>query len=137
MDSKNSTLWEQWNGGGSHTHPMFGSVVQWFYSALGGIKPEEAGMHRFMIAPKPVGTVSYCKSSYNSLFGKIRSEWKKTSGGNFEILIEVPANTSANFVLPDSKIALKDEAGKSIPVKKFGGRYVVDFKSGIYRFSAM
>lgn len=137
MDSKNSTLWEQWNGGGSHTHPMFGSVVQWFYSALGGIKPDEAGMQHFTIAPKPVGDVSYCKSSYNSLFGKIRSEWKKTSSGNFEILIEVPINTSASFVLPDGKSIITDEAGKDIPIKKLNGQYIADFKSGIYRFIAM
>jgi len=137
MDNKNSTLWEQWNGGGSHTHPMFGSVVQWFYSALGGIKTEEAGMQHFTIAPKPAGDVNYCKSSYNSLFGKIRSEWKKTSSGNFEILIEVPANASASFVLPYGKSALRDEAGKNIRVKKFNRQYVADFKSGIYRFSAI
>ncbi|MGZ3874821.1 MAG: family 78 glycoside hydrolase catalytic domain, partial [Mucilaginibacter sp.] len=67
-DSENSTLWEEWSGGGSHSHPMFGSVVAWFYSALGGIKPDQAGagMKHFMIEPQPVADLTYCKSSYHS-----------------------------------------------------------------------
>lgn len=137
LDSKNSTLWEQWDGGGSHTHPMFGSVVQWFYSALGGIKPETAGMQHFIIAPKPVGDVSYCKASYNSLFGKIRSEWKKAANGDLDVLIEIPANTSASFVLPDGKSVIKDDNGKSIATAKIDGQYVAQFKSGVYRFQVL
>ncbi|HWZ35830.1 MAG TPA: alpha-L-rhamnosidase C-terminal domain-containing protein, partial [Mucilaginibacter sp.] len=137
MDSKNSTLWEQWDGGGSHTHPMFGSVVQWFYSTLGGIKPDEAGMQHFTIAPKTVGDVNYCKSSYNSLFGKIRSEWKKAANGTLEVLIEVPVNSSASFILPDGKSVIKDEAGKNIPIKKTNGHNAAYFKSGIYRLNVM
>ncbi|MFD2871448.1 family 78 glycoside hydrolase catalytic domain [Mucilaginibacter ximonensis] len=137
LDSKNSTLWEQWDGGGSHTHPMFGSVVQWFYSALGGIKPEAAGMQHFTIAPKPVGDVSYCKASYNSLFGKIRSEWKKATNGDLDVLIEIPANTSASFVLPDGENVIKDDKGKSIATTKINGQYVAQFKSGIYRFQVL
>jgi alpha-L-rhamnosidase len=132
MDDKNSTLWEEWNGGGSHAHPMFGSVVSWFYTALGGIKPETAGLQHFTIAPKPVGDLTYVKTSYQSLFGKIRSEWKKRADG-LEIMIEIPTNTSANFVLPDGKKILKDAAGKSITVKTLDGQYVAEFGSGVYQ----
>jgi alpha-L-rhamnosidase len=134
LDDKNSTLWEEWNGGGSHAHPMFGSVVSWFYSALGGIQPGAAGMHHFSIAPKPVGDLQYCKTSYNSLFGKIRSEWKKTASGGLAVLIEVPANTSARFVLPNGKTAIKYADGKTITGKKVNNVTVMEFQSGVYTF---
>lgn len=51
-DDKNSTLWEAWDGG-SHCHPMFGSVVNWFYAGLGGIKMDasSAGMRHFILEP--------------------------------------------------------------------------------------
>ena len=139
LDSKNSTLWEEWNGGGSHTHPMFGSVVAWFYSAIGGIKPDpqSEGMQHFIIAPKPVGDLTYCKSAYNSLYGKARSEWKKDTNGGLEVLVEVPANTSATFVLPGDKKVIKNGAGQDISVKRKGDKYVVELGAGVYRLVAM
>jgi alpha-L-rhamnosidase len=139
LDNKNSTLWEEWKGGGSHSHPMFGSVVTWFYSAIGGIKPDptNAGMKHFIIEPKPIADLTYCKSSYNSLFGKIRSEWQTNKKGNLEILIEIPKNTSATFILPNHKMKIKDDAGKDIITKKVNDKYEIEFESGVYRFEIL
>jgi len=139
LDSKNSTLWEEWKGGGSHSHPMFGSVVTWFYSAVGGIKPDpaRAGWKHFMIEPKPVADLTYCKSSYNSLFGKIRSEWKKNDKGDLDVVIEVPANSSATFVLPGDHKAIKDNSGRDILVKILNGKYVAELQSGVHLFKVM
>lgn len=136
LDTKNSTLWESWNGEGSKCHPMFGSVVEWFYSAIGGIKvdPANAGMKHFLIEPKPMADLSYCKSSYNSLFGKIRSEWKKNQGNKLEVLIEIPVNSSATFILPEGKMKSRNDSGKDILAKKVNGRYQIEFQSGVYSF---
>jgi alpha-L-rhamnosidase len=139
MDSKNSNLWEFWGRGGSHSHPMFGSVVEWFYSGIGGIKQDaaSAGMKHFIIAPKPVEDLTYCKASYNSLFGLVRSEWSIGEKGILSTLIEIPVNTSATFVLPQHKMKLIDKSGKNISVKKIDGKYVVEFASGVYRFEIL
>jgi alpha-L-rhamnosidase len=137
LDDKNSMLWEEWNGGGSHAHPMFGSVVSWFYSALGGIKPGDVGLQHFTIEPKPIADLTWCKTAYTSLYGKIRSEWKMKSNGNLEVLIEVPANTSASFVLPGDKKVIKAAGGKSIPAKIVNGQNVVEIQSGVYRFEVL
>jgi alpha-L-rhamnosidase len=55
LDSKNSNLWEFWGRGGSHSHPMFGSVVEWFYSGIGGIKQDaaSAGMKHLLLRQSP------------------------------------------------------------------------------------
>jgi alpha-L-rhamnosidase len=139
LDNKNSTLWETWNGGGSRCHPMFGSVVEWLYSSIGGIKTETGnpGLKHFIIAPKPVADLTFCKSSYNSLYGKIRSEWKINEKGNLEVLIEIPQNTSAIFVLPGNKTGIKNEAGKNMVVKTVDGKSAVEFGSGVYRFEVI
>jgi alpha-L-rhamnosidase len=138
LDSKHSNLWEQWDGG-SYSHPMFGSVVEWFYSGIAGIKQDSgnAGMKRFIIEPKPVGDLTYCKSSYNSLFGLVRSEWKVSPAGKLNVLIEVPVNTSATFVLPHNRMTLRNEFGKNIAVKKTGDKYVSEFASGVYSFEVL
>lgn len=139
LDDKNSTLWETWNGKGSRCHPMFGSVVEWFYSSIGGIKadPESAGMKHFIVEPKLAGDLSFCKSSYNSSFGKIRSEWERTTDGKLRILIEVPENTSATYILPLSKQRIRNDAGKEVLGAEVNGKYQLAFQSGVYRFEVL
>ncbi len=121
LDSKNSTLWETWDGGGDpggcgHCHPMFGSVVAWFYRSLAGIKPDTAnpGMKHFYIEPKPASDLTFCKASYMSMYGEIISDWAIEKDGNFSIKVTVPANTSATIVLPKWG---KDSEEKSVTVQ--------------------
>jgi len=135
LDNKNSTLWESWNGDGSRCHPMFGSVVEWFYSGIGGIKvdPASVGMKHFLIQPKLIADLNYCKSSYNSSFGKIRSEWKRDNG-KLQVLIEVPKNSSATFVLPANKTKIKYDSGQSTLAKETNNKYQIEFQSGVYSF---
>ncbi|RYG26269.1 MAG: hypothetical protein EOO01_42120, partial [Chitinophagaceae bacterium] len=136
LDDKNSQLWEEWGGDGSHSHPMFGSVIGWFYSGIAGIHQDGSkdGIKHFIIKPNPVGDLTYCKASYNSSYGMVRSEWKISDGGNLEMILEIPANTSATFVLPPDRMKLVDNSGKSIPIKKVNNKYEAEFPSGVYRF---
>ena len=109
MDNKNSTLWETWDGGvddpngSGRCHPMFGSVVAWFYNSLAGIKPDKSnpGMKHFYIEPIPVPELTYCKASYNTLYGKISSSWEIDKNGSFHLTVDVPANTSATIIFPE------------------------------------
>ncbi|RYG72827.1 hypothetical protein EON80_03830 [bacterium] len=138
LDDKNSTLWENWNGAESHCHPMFGSVAAWFYKGLGGIKadPASPGMQHFVIEPKTVADLESCKTSYHSLYGEIRSEWRKIAGNKHEFAIKIPANSLATFVLSGQKRQVMDEKGKSLPVQNRQGKSFIEFKSGFYRFTA-
>ena len=105
MDDRYSCLWERWEGKASRCHPMFGSVVAWFYRTLAGIRYDEAepGMKHIVIAPQPVGGLIYCSGSYQSLYGPVRSDWR-IEADSFELTVEVPANTTATVILPDGKI---------------------------------
>lgn len=117
---------------------MFGSVVSWFYDGLAGIKtdPASAGMQHFIIEPKTVADLDYCKASYGSLYGKIRSEWKRLDNGKHRFTVEVPPNTSATFVLPAHKADATSEDGKNIPLKKRGGKWTIEFRAGIHKFDS-
>ena len=105
MDDRYSCLWERWEGKASRCHPMFGSVVAWFYRTLAGIRYDEAepGMKHIVIAPQPVGGLIYCSGSYQSLYGPVRSDWR-IEADSFELTVEVPVNTTATVILPDGKI---------------------------------
>lgn len=99
LDDRYSCLWERWDGKESRCHPMFGSVVAWFYKTLGGIRVDASKPDPIRIAPHPVGELTHCNSSYSSVYGTIRSDWR-INNGSFELTVEIPANTTATILLP-------------------------------------
>ena len=96
-----TTLWEYWDGKLSHSHPMYGSVIHWFFKYLAGIRPDpkSPGFQNFIIKPIIAGDVNFAKAEYLSLYGKIRSEWK-VQNGDFTLNVEIPANTKAVVQIP-------------------------------------
>jgi len=101
-----TTLWEHWEYSDntySHNHPMFGSVSEWFYKVLAGINPapDAIGFDKIIIRPQPVGDLKWVKASYNSIRGKITSEWNR-AGESFELKVSIPANTRALVYVPAS-----------------------------------
>jgi len=97
-----TTLWETWRESDntySNCHPMFGSVSEWFYRWLGGIRPdnEHPGFRQFYLAPQtPIG-LNYIKTSYKTLFGFIRSDWERKASGEIVYKVSVPKGTTAVF----------------------------------------
>ncbi len=140
-----TTLWEHWalnDNTYSHSHPMFGSVSQWFINWLGGIQPhpEAVGFDRIVIRPQTVSDLQWVKSSYNSARGRIISNWSRERG-RLRFEIEVPANATAEVYLPAPKADAITESGKpaaSQPGIKFlrneGSAAVFEVGSGRYRF---
>jgi alpha-L-rhamnosidase len=139
-------LWEQWDGENSHCHPMFGNVTAWFYKTLAGIKYDgnNPGMQHFIIEPGMYDSLTFCKASYNSLYGKIVSDWKVDKDGKFIITVEIPANTTSTVIIPaldenhiyESNIPIS--RAQNIKVEKFaGGRVFINVDSGKYTFTSV
>lgn len=126
-----SCLWEDWHGNSSRCHPMFGSVIAWFYNTLLGIRydPEQPGMKHIVISPCPVGDLSFCKGSYRSLYGIVRSEWEIDGEQNFSLKVEVPANTTATLFVPKQYTEVM-ESGKCMEMKD----NTLLLGSGVYHF---
>lgn len=96
-----TTLWENWNGGGSRMHPMFGGACRWFWQALAGIAPDAGrpGFERVLIQPRPVEELQWVKAEYRTLRGAISVHWTRASG-RFRMTLTVPPNTEALVTLP-------------------------------------
>jgi alpha-L-rhamnosidase len=96
-----TTLWENWNGMGSHIHPMFGSVCAWFFHDLAGIQPDRRipGFRHVWIKPRPVKGISWVKAEHTGPFGLIQSAWSR-HGDRLTLDITIPPSSSADIVLP-------------------------------------
>jgi len=138
-----TTLWESWQFPEtvhSRNHPMFGSVDEWFYRSLLGINPLAPGFEKIQIKPQPAGDLTWAKGSYESVRGKIVSDWK-IEGGKFLLNVVIPPNTTAEIWVPVKQggrvLVDGNEVGVETPVKNLrrdGGYTVVGCASGSYRF---
>ena len=137
-----TTLWETWKESDniySNSHPMFGSVTEWFYRWLGGIRPDPQypGFERFFIKPFTPKGLDIVSTAYNAPQGKILSHWKK-QGHGYRYEISVPEGSIAQVVLnkkPTQKITTlgKDEPiNYAITEKPSIGKF--NLKSGAYVF---
>ena len=98
-----TTLWETWKESDniySNSHPMFGSVTEWFYRWLGGIRPQPnyPGFERFYIKPFTPDGLESVSTTYSTPNGKIVSNWTKENQG-YRFEITVPENSIAQVVI--------------------------------------
>ena len=101
-----TTIWELWNGNtadpamNSGNHVMLlGDLILWEYEYLGGIRALEPGYSKIQLKPYPIEGLDFVNCTYNSVSGRIESNWKR-EGNLFEWDIVIPANTTAEVCLP-------------------------------------
>ena len=126
-----TTMWELWNSDterpvqmNSRNHFAYGSVGQWYYQYLAGIRPDfdEPGFKHSIIAPMPAGDLTWVEASLQTGYGLLTSRWDKTEN-SFRLGITIPANTYATIRIPvpngDFTIS---ESGKVVYTKTAGKR---------------
>lgn len=90
------------NSMNSFNHYSFGAVAAWMYNYSLGIQREEEnpGFKRFVLMPTPDPTkeMKFAKGYYDSMYGRIESEWRWQDSG-WIYKTTVPANTVATLYL--------------------------------------
>ena len=137
-----TTLWETWKESDniySNSHPMFGSITEWFFRWLGGIRPDprHPGFKKFFIKPYTPEGLDSISTSYTAPHGKIISKWSKRDLG-YRYEITVPEGSVAQVELkkkPYQKINIlkgQNLLSKSDKTKLNYGRF--NLESGDYVF---
>lgn len=112
-----TSLTEAWDAGrrSSQNHFMLGQINEWFYHDLAGIAPDPAapGFKNVLIKPQPVGDVNWARASFNSVRGRITSEWRRGEG-KFRLSVEIPANCTATVFLPARSAESVRESGRNV-----------------------
>jgi alpha-L-rhamnosidase len=145
MASYNTTMWESFNADSrkiSLNHWTHSAVSEWLWRNVAGLNPDEQhpGYQSFTIRPRPTKEVTWCKASYDSIRGKIVSDWK-VDGNKFTLAIIVPANTTATVYVPAKNIESVTESGRILSkaagvkfIKMEAGCAVLAVGSGNYQF---
>jgi alpha-L-rhamnosidase len=104
-----TTIWERWDGWtedagfqtpmmNSFNHYSLGSVGQWLYEYVAGIRAAKPGYEHVIVAPEP-GELEWAHAAYRSVRGQIKSAWRR-KGGMLQLEVEIPANVTATVVVP-------------------------------------
>ncbi|MBR3767872.1 MAG: family 78 glycoside hydrolase catalytic domain [Clostridia bacterium] len=86
-----TTLWENWDGCDSRCHPMFGAIVEYFFSDILGIKrlEDKAGYKEITINPANIAELKNVKGTMRTKWGDITVDISTDSKGNRNIKTEV------------------------------------------------
>lgn len=105
IERRCTTLTEDWWGGGSNNHVMFGDISAWFYEYLAGIRPDpdHPGFEHFYFTPMPAGDLAWVKAEHRSPLGPIRVSWERTADGSLRCDCAVPKDATATVLLPDGR----------------------------------
>ncbi len=140
IDLGATTLWECWNGGGSHNHHMFSDLSSFLYKYVGGISPDEKepGFVHTILRPAVDSGMESASSSHDSMYGEVACYWANRDG-KVSINIKIPFGCHATLYLPKKYMGTLKENGK--PAYLLGEftendkEFSVDLVSGEYMLS--
>jgi alpha-L-rhamnosidase len=120
IDQGATTIWETWKESDntySNCHPMFGTVTEWYYRWLAGIRPDPGhpGFKEFFITPTTPEGLDSINCVYQAPYGAIVSNWKKIKPENYIFEISIPESSKANIKLPISASQILTIKNKNIP----------------------
>lgn len=132
MENGATTTWEHWNGNRSRIHNCYNGIGQWFYQALGGIRPvdDQVAWKQFLIQPQIPDGVNWAKTHIETPMGTIMVNWK-LNDDELVMDVEVPVGSTAKVCLPGKSREIRVNR-KKIPVSAD----TISLKSGRYSIQA-
>jgi len=148
-----TTIWERWDGikpdstfqtpsMNSYNHYAYGAIGDWMYRSIAGIDTYAAapGYKQIRVAPLPGGGLTQAGAGLETLYGLVKSDWK-TENGRLRLTVTIPANTTADVILPGAGAAAVTEGGTELSkvktlkgVAREGDHLKVSVGSGTYQF---
>jgi alpha-L-rhamnosidase len=144
-----TTIWERWNGirpdstfepasMNSFNHYAYGAIGDWMYRVAAGLDTYEdaPGYKHIKIKPHIGGGLTNASAILETYYGRVISGWK-IEDNKVVLVIEVPANTTADVFLPISNTDVITENGNALSkdikfVTGEDGKIVLKLGSGKY-----
>jgi len=113
-----TTIWERWDGYvqgrgfqdagmNSFNHWALGSVGEWMIRHILGLNPDEEqpAYKHFRIRPRPGGGVHWARGHYDSIRGRIESDWRLAEN-RLILKVRIPANSTATVYVPADRVVV-------------------------------
>ncbi|WP_281850853.1 alpha-L-rhamnosidase [Dyella sp. GSA-30] len=138
-----TSLWEHWKlDARSRGHYFLGSIDDWLFGDVAGLKPLAPGWQRIGIYPALVPWLDHAEADTMTPFGRTAVAWSR-SRGKLQLDLEVPVGSTAEVHLPRVAPEGVTESGQSLSTLKWvhglhacGTDTCFELESGQFRFSA-
>ncbi|MCH9693314.1 MAG: glycoside hydrolase family 78 protein [Gammaproteobacteria bacterium] len=146
-----TTIWENWTGEFqyvrgtdafvSRNHFALGSVCGFLFRRMAGIDAKVPGFSEIVIRPVVDPRVTQGGGDYDSVMGRISTDWNKDATGTFTLDAKIPANTIATVYIPASRKSRITESRMDVAercdmriVSRLDDVAEIAIGSGSYRF---
>ncbi|HOP10262.1 MAG TPA: family 78 glycoside hydrolase catalytic domain [Oscillospiraceae bacterium] len=134
-----NTLWETWNGGGSHNHHMFSDLSAFFYKYIAGISADEdePGYAHIIARPALTSGLSGARCEVSTVRGPVGCRWF-IANGEFTVELDIPSSCHATLYLPVGSVELTEsgvpvEDAEGVQVNMENNQPVLELVCGSYR----
>ncbi|MDQ7909030.1 family 78 glycoside hydrolase catalytic domain [Phytohabitans sp. ZYX-F-186] len=139
------TMWEAWcwfpstdcvtDSSRSHNHAFRGTIDDWLYEYVAGIRSTAPGYRQIQIQPYPVGDLTDASAYVTSPLGTVSSSWTRTAKA-FTLKVEVPVGATAEVLVPVGAGQSVSGSGGAKLKKVKDGYATFTVGSGDYTFKA-
>jgi alpha-L-rhamnosidase len=143
-----TTIWERWNGDtgdvsmNSYNHYALGAVTGFVFRRIAGIDALEPGFKVFTVNPVLDARVKSGGGDYDSILGRLATDWSQEPNGDFSMKVTVAPNAKARIHLPAKPGAKIRENGNSIAgsadvrlIASDSVATILEVGSGVYDFT--
>jgi alpha-L-rhamnosidase len=93
-------MWEFWETTArSRDHYFHGTVVQWLFEDLAGLRCGDHGWSEFEVRPQPLADLRYASYAIETVRGRAGVSWTR-SDDRFALTVEVPDGAEATVIMP-------------------------------------
>lgn len=120
------TMWEKWEDDSrSRNHYFQGTVVQWIFENVAGLRVVDAGSERIVVRPDARDEVDSVSIRTETIRGRVAVSWKKT-GRVLSLDVQVPVGTTAEVQVPSERAADVDAVPRAFAgTPTYGEGYTV------------
>jgi alpha-L-rhamnosidase len=145
-----TTIWESWSDAQddgerihklSQNHYAFGAICGFLFRRVAGIDAITPGFETIAIRPVLDARLKRGGGDYDSVMGRISTDWAQNADGSFSLKVHVPANASARVHLPASMDARIQEGRLDIVgrrdlrvIERSAREAIIETGSGTYAF---
>ena len=119
----------------SHNHAFRGTVDDWLFEYVAGIKRAAPAYREIDIKPVPVGDLEHASAHTTTPLGRVSSSWTRR-GSTFRLKVTVPVGATATVNVPSDGGFVNVEGRGAELVGSTDGYEVYEVGSGVYRFTA-
>lgn len=94
------TMWEMWPlDSRSRDHYFLGTVAQWLYENVAGLRPGDVGYRTFTVRPDARTGVNWARTSVRTVRGEAAVSWSRIDQG-LRLSVRVPVGSTAEVHVP-------------------------------------